>query len=323
MQGSPGKPTRTSARRRLGAVASKLATAAGLIVFALTAMSAPASATSAPAGLPDSLSCLSADGDLPPTPYGRGQISDWGHVEQVAGWLRYSPPRRGVVYLIGGSATRESVTSETNWEAQLGRLTGRPATTFVCATSCQTFVEDALIVKDLPRDRGTVLLSVGTSRFIMLHKPASLPQHSVRRTPPPPWYQHHYDTRTSLPYKEKRRLVAAWVDVSYPVFLERYQDRLTELAAAINACQAQGLRVALLDMPLNLPVIRHDFDDALATYRKGCQDLADEQGIQYLDFGSSAGLTGTDFYDLQHLLPAGRAKWQRRLSLELLHKHLI
>ena len=308
----------------------KLATAVGLIVVALTALSAPASAAPAPAsaapapaGLPDSLSCLSDDGDLPPTPYGRGIVSDWGHVAQVASWLRYSPPRRRAVYLIGGSATRESVTSESGWAAQLSRLTGKPAATFVCATSCQTFVEDALIVKDLPKDRGTVLLSVGTSRFIMLHKPASLPQGSIRRTPPAPWYEHHYDTRTSLPYKEKRRLVAAWVSVSYPVFLEHYPDRLTELAAAIDACQARGLRVALLDMPLNMAVVGHDFDDALATYQKACEDLAAQKGIRYLSFVSGAGLTGTDFFDLQHLLPPGRVKWQRRLSRELVRKHLI
>jgi hypothetical protein len=322
VQGSPVNRPRATSRRRLGAVAIKLATAVGLTILVLTATSAPASAISA-SGLPDSLSCPSSNGELPPAPFARGLASDWGHVEQVTGWLRYSPPRRRVVYLLGGSATRESVTSESGWAAQLSRLTGKPTTAFVCATSCQTFVEDALIAKSLPKDRGTVLLSVGTSRFIMLHEPASLPQYSIRRTPPLPWYQHHYAARTSLPYKDKRRLVATWVDVSYPLSQERCQDRLAELAAAIDACQARGLRVALLNMPLNLAVVGHAFDDALATYKKGCQDLADEQGIQYLDFVSSVRLTGTDYFDLQHLLPPGRARWQRRLSLELLRKHLL
>ncbi len=298
----------------------QLATAVGLVGLVLTALSAPAFATPAPVALPDSPSWLSSGGALPPP---RGMVSDWDHIRQVCSWLRHRPPRRQVLYLVGGSATRESVISESGWAAQLSRLSGKPAQTFVCATSCQTFAEDALIANRLPKGRGTVLIGVGVSRFVMLHKPASLPQASVRRTPPAPWYEHHYDRRTSLPYKEKRRLAAAWVDVSYPVFQQRYQYGLAELGAAIDACQARGLRVALLEMPLNVAVVGHDFDGALAAYRQACRDLADERGIQYLDFVSDAGLKATDFFDLQHLLPPGRAKWQRRLSVELVRKHLI
>ena len=36
-------------------------------------------------------------------------VSDWDHVVQVVSWLRYRLPQRRVVYLLGGSATRESV----------------------------------------------------------------------------------------------------------------------------------------------------------------------------------------------------------------------
>ena len=228
-----------------------------------------------------------------------------------------------MVYLLGGSATRESVISESDWAAQLRTLTGRTATTFVCSTSCQTFVEDALIVSKLPKGRGTVLISVGTTRFVMVHQPASLPRYSLRRTPPAPWYQHHYDRRSSLPYAEKRRRVRAWVHDSYPLFQARYQDRLVELEKVIEACETRGLRPALLEMPLNLPVIGDDFDEALSTYRKACLDLANEHDIDYIRFVSGIGLRGTDFYDLQHLLPSGRGKWQARLSRELVRKKLL
>ena len=107
------------------------------------------------------------------------------------------------------------------------------------------------------------------------------------------------------------------------MFQQRFQYGLSGLGAAIDACQARGLRVALLEMPLNVAAVGHDFDGALTTYRKACRDLAGERGIPYLNFVSGAGLKATDFFDLQHLLPPGRAKWQRRLSVELLRKHLI
>jgi sugar phosphate isomerase/epimerase len=157
----------------------------------------------------------------------------------------------------------------------------------------------------------------------MLHDSAALPRHSIRRNPPAPWYQHHYDARTSLRKAEKRRRVRAWVEDSYPVFQSRYEDRMSELEEVVEACEARGLGVALLEMPLNLPVIGDDFDDALATYRKGCLDLANEHDIAYIRFVSGIGLRGNDFYDLQHLLPSGRAKWQARLSRELIRKHIL
>ncbi len=266
---------------------------------------------------------MAEDGILSSALVGRGMVSDWDHVVQVVSWLRYRPPQRRVVYLLGGSATRESVTSESAWAAQLSRLTGRSATTFVCASSCQTFEEDVLIVKALPRYRGSVLISVGTSRFNMLHPPALLPPYSIRRTAPVPWYQHHYDRKPSFSYAQKRRAVRDWLEDRYPVFLTRYQARLADLEKVIEACEARGLRAALLDMPLNLPVIGDDFDEALATYRRACLELADKHGIEYIRFVSGIGLQDKDFHDLQHLLPSGRSKWQARLSRELLRKGLI
>jgi len=263
------------------------------------------------------------EGVVPTALLGRGMIGDWDHVVQVVSWLRYRPPRRRVVYLLGGSATRESVVSESAWAAQLTRLTGRSATTFVCASSCQTFEEDARIVKALPRYRGTVLISVGLSRFNMLHPPALLPRYSIRRTAPVAWYQHHYDLKASFSYAKKRLAVSEWMEDRYAVFLARYQARLADLEKVIVACEARGLRVALLEMPLDLPVVGDAFDEPLATYRGACLELADKHGIKYIDFLSAIGLQNKDFHDLQHLLPSGRSKWQARLSRELLRKDLI
>jgi hypothetical protein len=253
----------------------------------------------------------------------RGAVGEWTHAVQVLSWLRYEPPERRVVYLLGGSAARESVTSESGWAAQLRKLTGRSATTYVCSTRCQTFIEDELIVNKLPEKRGTVLIGVGTSRFLMHHESRTLPRSSIRRTPPEAWYQHHYDNRTALSYSEKRRLARNWVSERYPVFQAVFQERLAELTKVIEACEARGLRPALVELPLNLEVVGDDFDEALKTYRRACLALAREHGMPYLRFVSSVGLKSADFYDLQHLLPSGRAKWQARLSRQLRYYHLL
>jgi hypothetical protein len=298
-------------------------TAVALFTVLLAVLLVPVPAARASGGSLGSDPLVERDGILPPALRGRGMAGDWDHVVQVVSWLRYRPPRRRVVYLLGGSATRESVASESAWAAQLTRMTGRPATTFVCASSCQTFEEDARIVKALPRYRGAVLISVGLSRFNMLHPPALLPSHSIRRTPPVPWYQHHYDLKPSFSAAQKRRAVREWMEDRYSVFLARYEARLADLERVIVACEARGLRVALLEMPLNLPAVGDDFDEPLATYRGACQELADKHGIKYISFVSTLGLRNSDFHDLQHLLPSGRSRWQARLSREILRKDLI
>jgi hypothetical protein len=304
---------------------SALSRFASVAFFAvlLTVLLAPVPAAQASSGSYSINGLVAEDGILSSALAGRGMVSDWDHTVQVVSWLRYRLPQRRVVYLLGGSATRESVTSESAWAAQLSRLTGRSATTFVCASSCQTFEEDALIVKQLPRYRGSVLISVGLSRFNMLHPPALLPSYSIRRTAPVPWFQHHYDLRPSLTYAQKRRVVREWLEDKYPVFQSRNQARLADLEKVIEACEARGLRVALLEMPLNLPVVGDDFDEALATYRSACLELAEEHGIKYIRFLSAIGLQNKDFHDLQHLLPSGRSKWQARLSRELVRNGLI
>lgn len=295
----------------------KLARAA-LFALLLTLVLAPA-ARGADVG--DGSSLAQARG-VPTQVSARGTVSEWTHVVQTISWLRYRPLRR-VVYLLGGSASRESVVSESDWAAQLSRLTGTSVRTFVLSTGCQTFEEDRMIVNALPRYRGSVLISVGTSRFIMEHPPDVIPRYSVRRNPPESWYQHHYDTKTPLSHAAKRSLVRDWVENSYPKFQGRLEAKLAELEQVIQACKARGLRCALLDMPLNVPVVGDDFDEALTAYRQACLALAGQYGIGYIRFVSGIGLKGSEFYDLQHLLKSGRAKWQARLSREVLRKHLL
>ena len=136
---------------------------------------------------------MGEDGILSSALAGRGMVSDWDHVVQICSWLRYRLPQRRVVYLLGGSATRESVASEGAWAAQLTRLTGQSATTFVLRDQLPDVRRGPAHREALPRYRGSVLISVGISRFNMLHLPAVLPSYAIRRTAPVPWNQHHFD----------------------------------------------------------------------------------------------------------------------------------
>ena len=109
-----------------------------------------------------------------------------------------------------------------------------------------------------------------------------------------------------------------WLEDRYAVFLARYEARLADLEKVIEACEARGLRVALLEMPLNLPVDRRRL-------RRGARDLPQARVSSSPTSTASStsasspaiGLQNKDFHDLQHLLPSGRSKWQARLSREL------
>ena len=253
----------------------------------------------------------------------RGRIGDWDHVRQVVDWLRYRKPPRHVVYLLGGSTSRESVTTEAGWSRSLSARLGKRVVAYVVSSSCQTFVEDARVVKALPKGRGVALITVSLSRFNMEHPPASVPGAAVRTSPPGAWWQHHYDARRPLSLAVKRHSVQKWRTDHLENFVPRYPDRLAELDALIQTCLDRGIRPVLVEMPLNVVAVRHDLDDVLTMYRQGCTDLAARYDIRYLDFVDKLDLRSNDFYDLWHLLRTGRAKWQNRLGRELVYKKLL
>ncbi len=250
-------------------------------------------------------------------------VGDWTHGIQVVNWLRYRTPRRRVVYLLGGSASRESIISEANWSQQLAAISGKATSAWVLSSKCQSFEEDRRLVTALPKQRGVVVINVGLSRFLTAHKPSTVSRTSVRTQPPGGWYQHHYDLRFPLSLAVQRGLVRDWVRDRSRLFAPRYPAKLADLERVVEACLSRGMHPVLLDMPLNVVAVGHAFDEARAMYREGCMALAEEQGIPYLRFGSSIGLHANDFFDLWHLLPSGRAKWQSKLSRLLVSKQLL
>jgi hypothetical protein len=59
---------------------------------------------------------------------------------------------------------------------------------------------------------------------------------------------------------------------------------------------------------------RHSGEGARARQTGGARAAAKAAGIPYADFVARIGLSSGDFVDLSHLVPSGRAKYQRRLS---------
>ena len=51
-----------------------------------------------------------------------------------------------------------------------------------------------------------------------------------------------------------------WLADRYPLFKENFAGNTAELEQLIVACQARGLHPVLLELPLNLPIVRHAFD---------------------------------------------------------------
>jgi hypothetical protein len=314
-------------RPRLHLRAARAAACAAALTAAVAALALAAAPANASTGGPAAAGAASGS----PTPDAvlagrrgfRGRAGDWDHVCQVVDWLRYRTPPRHVVYLLGGSASRESVTDEAGWSKSLSTRLGRRVAAYVVSSSCQTFVEDARVVADLPKGQGVALITVGMSRFNMEHPPSSVPATAVRTTPPGPWWQHHYDGRSPLSLATKRQLVQRWRVDHLQGFTDRYPDRIAELETLIQACLERGIRPVLLEMPLNVAAAQHQLDDVLAMYRQGCADLAGKYDIRYLDFLSALDLPSSDFYDLWHLLPDGRARWQDRLTRELVYKGLL
>ena len=315
-------PSRRILKQAFAGAACAAAVAAAAAALALSAAPARASAPG-PLAAGAASAAPSPDSVLAGRRGFRGRAGDWVHVRQVVAWLRYKKPPRHVVYLLGGSASRESITDEAGWSRSLTGRLGARAAGFVLSSSCQTFVEDALVVSALPRDRGTALITVGLSRFNMEHPSETLPMSAVRTTPPRPWWEHHYDGRSPLLLATKQELVQTWRTDHLEGFTDRYPDRLAELETLIQTCIARGIRPVLVEMPRDAAAVQDGLDDVLATYHQGCTDLAAKYGISYLDFVGKLDLPSDDFYDLWHLLPAGRARWQGRLTRELVYKELL
>ncbi|NLE21420.1 MAG: hypothetical protein GX624_01365 [Actinobacteria bacterium] len=243
---------------------------------------------------------------------------DWRHVESTLEAINRTPPKVPVVYLLGGSAARECITTEPAWRAQIKRFGGGRVRAFNLGSSSQAFKHSLRIVRAAPDVPTLVLIGLNVGRYTSIPpKSSALPAPSggSRSARAAAVYDsHRFHKGQQLSDAAKRELVRKWLRVKYPRFKKRYAGNAAVLRKLIAACQERGFHPVLVELPLNVRIVRHSWDGARKRYRRGARAAAEAAGIPYVNFVGRIGLKSSDFVDLSHFVESGRAKYQRRLS---------
>jgi hypothetical protein len=239
---------------------------------------------------------------------------DWRHVESTLKALNRTPPKVPVVVLLGGSAARECITTEPAWRAQIAALGGGRARALNFGSSSQAFKNGLTIVNALPPVPTVVLIGLNVGRY------TSIPPKAAARAAPPVtrgasvYDSHRFHVGDQLSDAAKRGIVRTWLKTKYPRFKERYAGNAAVLRELIALCQDKGFYPVLVELPLNLRVVRHSWDAPRDRYHRGARSAARDFGIPYDDFIARIGLMSSDFVDVSHLVEPGRAKYQKKLS---------
>jgi hypothetical protein len=239
---------------------------------------------------------------------------DWRHVESTIKELNRRPPDVPVVVLLGGSAARECITTEPAWSAQIAALGGGRVRALNFGSSSQAFSNGITIVNALPAVPTIVLIGLNVGRYTSI-PPEDLPSAASATGRGGGVYDsHRFHDGQQISDAAKRAIVRTWLAVKYPRFKARYAGNAATLRRLIALCQEKGFYPVLVELPLNLPIVRHSWDAARDRYRGGARSAAGDAGIPYDDFIARIGLVNRDFVDVAHLVEPGRAKYQRRLS---------
>ena len=238
---------------------------------------------------------------------------DWRHIESTLAALNRRPPSSPVVYLLGGSAARECITSELDWSGQIAALGGGRVRAVDFGSSSQAFKHDLTIVRAAPAVPSIVLIGLNVGRY------TSIPPKDVVRSAAPlargsVYDPHRFHTGDQLSDAAKRAIVSQWMVVKYPRFRDRYAGNSAVLRELIALCQERGFSPMLVELPLNLRIVGHAWDAPRGRYRRGARAAAAAYGIPYEDLVAGIGLVSSDFVDVSHLVEPGRVKYQRRLS---------
>jgi len=238
---------------------------------------------------------------------------DWRHVEATLEGLNRRPPGTPIVYLLGGSAARESITNEPNWRSQIAALGGGRVRAYNFGSSSQAFKHSIKIVRAAPDVPSIVLIGLNVGRYTSIPPRTLAPEARASRAAGT-YDAHRFHSGDQLSDAAKRALVSRWMRVKYPRFRSRYAGNAATLRELIVVCQEKGFYPVLVELPLNLRIVGHSWDRARTRYHRGARAAAKAYGIPYADFIAHIGLRSSDFVDVSHLVEPGRVKYQRRLS---------
>ena len=113
---------------------------------------------------------------------------------------------------------------------------------------------------------------------------------------------------------EKQGRVEHWRHARTPAFLRYRTANLRALGRLIAVCRSRGLQPVLVELPLDVAVVRHQLDRQRASLRAGCRAVAVRYGVRFLPFQLTPHLPSSGFFDICHMVRAGYTKWQAGLS---------
>jgi hypothetical protein len=244
---------------------------------------------------------------------GSDYARDWRHCVQVVANLRDKHPKVPLVVLLGGSSARECTVLDDDWERQIEKRSGYVVDAYNLGSKHRSYAQDLAFVKLLPKGVPTIVyIGVNLGRFC-------LPTGSATVTLPRPrklerYPQHVYHADHIQGWSTKQYYVRYWLSARYPEFRAHYANELGVLQRVIQVCKQRHLRVALVDLPRDLPVIGSALDGPVSRYQQGCASLARRWSIPWLHFNQAAHFADRDFFDIFHLVEPGRVKYQSILS---------
>ncbi len=136
--------------------------------------------------------------------------------------------------------------------------------------------------------------------------------------PSTPYELHRYSEDSARSTRYKERLVGVWNTRRYPVFKENRASNLAMLEELLRRARDRGVRIVLLELPLNTDVVRGRFERAQRAYRAPVARLAREYDAPYLDLNETVAIPDAYFQDLSHLVEPGRVIWQSALAAALM-----
>jgi hypothetical protein len=246
---------------------------------------------------------IARDGGPRVTAYDLGSINQ-NFAESMA--VVGSVPRTGAWMLVGVNLGRFTVTKQENADQAEGRellLDSGAVHSFVSSRWGLEKLQYTILpgvwayITDWARAHGTELLEgrMSSTRYRL----------------------HRYSAATRRSEGQKKRLVAKWNASRKPVFERNLAANLQMLEALLAQARARGVRVVLVELPLNKQVVGDSFATSQAQYQAPVAALGHKYGAPYIDLNKTLDIPSRDFQDLSHLIAPGRVVWQHALAQEL------
>ena len=196
---------------------------------------------------------------------GSDYARDWRHCVQVVANLRAKHPKVPLVVLLGGSSARECTVLDDDWERQIKKRSGYVVDAYNLGSKHRSYAQDLAFVKLLPKGVPTIVyIGVNLGRFCLPTGSATvtLPRpRQLARYPQHVYHANHIQSRSTKQY-----YVRYWLSARYPEFRAHFASELGMLQKIIQVCKRRHLRVALVDLPRDLPVIGSAFNGPVSRY---------------------------------------------------------